>query len=170
VKPVYYVALVLFGIALPFLLPEYRTQVALLWIMIVFALTWDVLGGQMGYNSFGNVLYLGIGMYASAVIQRDSGMGYFVALFVGMGVGGLLAVITALIIGNGLLGLRGHYFAIGTLGLGVAAGEIAGGWDYIGAGSGMSPPLFPGALGMNDLFFCYLFFVLAILTFAALVV
>ncbi|MGW8246928.1 MAG: branched-chain amino acid ABC transporter permease [Acidiferrobacterales bacterium] len=167
-KPVYYVGLILFGLALPFLLPEYRTQVALLWVMIVFALTWDVLGGQMGYNSFGNVLYLGIGMYVCAVIQRDSGMGYFVALFVGMGAGGLIAVITALIIGNGLLGLRGHYFAIGTLGLGVAAGEIAGGWDYIGAGSGMSPPLFPGALHMNDLFFCYLFFVLAVITFTTL--
>ena len=39
-------------------------------------------------------------------------------------------------IGAGLLGLRGHYFAIGTLGLGIAAAEIAASWDYIGAGSG----------------------------------
>jgi len=167
-KPVYYIAMIAFGLVLPFLMPEYRTQVALLWIMIIFALTWDILGGQMGYNSFGNVLYLGIGMYVSAVIQRDSGMGYFAALFVGMGVGGIASLIMALLIGNGLLGLRGHYFAIGTLGLGVAAGELAGGWDYIGAGSGMAPPLYPGTLTSSDVFFCYIFFTLAVITFITL--
>ena len=46
-------------------------------------------------------------------------------------------------IGAGLLGLRGHYFAIGTLGLGIAAAEIAASWDYIGAGAGLVTPSSP---------------------------
>jgi len=40
----------------------------MLWLMVVFALTWDTLGGQMGYNSFGNILFFGIGAYGCAVI------------------------------------------------------------------------------------------------------
>jgi len=156
------------ALALPFLAPDYRAQIALLWVMVLFAMTWDILGGQTGYNSFGNVVFFGIGMYASAVVQRDSGLSYFVALFLGMGLGGLIAVAVAAVLGSMVLRMRGHYFAIATLGLGIAAAELAAGWDYIGAGSGMTTPLFPGAPGNQYLFFCYLFFGLSAVVFCLL--
>jgi branched-chain amino acid transport system permease protein len=152
----------------PLLLPTWQTQLAFQWVMIVFALTWDVLGGQAGYNSFGNVVFFGLGMYACAVVQRDSGLGYFQGLFAGTACGAALAVIAAAILGAGLLGLRGHYFAIGTLGVGIAAGELAAGWDFIGAGGGMVPPPFPGGLGGRERFFCYLCLSIAALTVALL--
>ena len=95
---------------------------AFLWVMIVFALTWDLLGGQMGYNSFGNVLFVGVGMYACAVVQRDAGVAYFPGLIAGLCAAAAAAVACAALIGSGILGLRGHSFAIGTLGLGIAAG------------------------------------------------
>jgi branched-chain amino acid transport system permease protein len=155
------IALLLF---FPALLPNYRSQMALLFVMIVFALTWDLLGGQMGYNSFGNVLFFGVGMYACVIVQRDSGLGYFAGFFVGSAAGAALAVAVAAILGSGILGLRGHYFAIGTLGLGVAAAELASGWDFVGAGGGMVPPLFPGALGSRETFFYYACLVLAAVT------
>jgi len=161
-------AIALAGLVAPFVFPVLVTQFAFLWLMVVFALTWDTLGGQMGYNSFGNILFFGIGAYAVAVVQRDMGLDYFAGLSVGLGIGAGLAVAAAALLGAGILGLRGHYFAIGTLGLGVAAGEIAAGWDYIGAGSGMVTPLFPGDLGNRDLFFYYLLFALAALTFLTL--
>jgi branched-chain amino acid transport system permease protein len=82
--------------------------------------------------------------------------------------GAALAVALATLLGSAILGLRGHYFAIGTLGLGVAAGEFASGWDYIGAGSGMVTPLYPGAAGGRESFFYYLMFALAALTFPVL--
>ena len=63
------IALLILGIAAPFLFPAYTLQIALLWIMILFALTWDIMGGQMGYNSLGNIFYFGIGMYICAVVQ-----------------------------------------------------------------------------------------------------
>ncbi|MGE5049344.1 MAG: branched-chain amino acid ABC transporter permease [Deltaproteobacteria bacterium] len=148
----------------PALLPNYRSQMALLFVMIIFALTWDLLGGQMGYNSFGNVLFFGVGMYACAIIQRDSGLGYFAGFFLGSAAGAVLAVVVAAILGSGILGLRGHYFAIGTLGLGVAAAELASGWDFVGAGGGMVPPLFPGALGSRETFFYYACLLLAAVT------
>jgi branched-chain amino acid transport system permease protein len=156
------------ALAAPLIAPDYRTQLAFLWVMIVFALTWDLLGGQMGYNSFGNIVFFGVGMYACAMVQRESGLPYYEALSLGMIAAAVLAVAVAAVLGSGLLGLRGHYFAIGTLGLGIAAGEFASGWDYIGAGSGLVPPLYPGAPGTRELFFAYLMFGLAAATFATL--
>jgi branched-chain amino acid transport system permease protein len=167
-RPYSYIMILLLSVAAPFLFANYLTQLAFLWIMVVLSLTWDTTGGQMGYNSFGNVIFFGIGMYACAVFQRDSGLAYYPALFLGLGLGGLFAVFSAVIFGPALLGMRGHYFSIGTLGLGIAAGEVAGGWDYLGAGSGMTTPLFPGELAQRDLFFYFLFFAWAILTFVTL--
>ena len=162
------VMVALFGLAAPLVFPDYRAQIAMLWVMVIFAQTWDVMGGQMGYNSFGNILFLGIAIYASAVVQRDWGLEYFVGIGTGMLVGAAIAVVTAAIMGSLILRMRGHYFAIATLGLGIAAGEIAGGWEFVGAGSGMVMPLFPGHPDDNNLFFSYLFFGLAALTFLAL--
>lgn len=167
-SPVAYALVVALAIALPILFPAYLTDMALVWVMVVFALTWDIMGGQMGYNSFGNVLFYGVGMYACAVVQRDSGLGYFPALGVGIVVGVVLAVAVAATIGSGILGLRGHYFAIGSLGLGIAAGEIASGIDYIGAGSGMTTPLYPDGYGRREIFYYIVFFALAVATFLTL--
>ena len=57
------------GVVAPFLFPAYQNQIAVLWLMIVFASTWDILGGQMGYNSLGNIFFFGAGMYICAVVQ-----------------------------------------------------------------------------------------------------
>lgn len=168
VRLLVYAALVALALWAPALAPNYRAQMAFLWVMIIFALTWDLLGGQMGYNSFGNILFFGIGMYACAVVQRDAGLGYYAALFVGMGVGAAFAVVVAALLGSAILGLRGQYFAIGTLGLGIAAGEFASAWDYIGAGSGMVTPLYPGAVGGRETFFYYVMFAFAAITFLVL--
>ena len=58
-----YSALLIFGLVAPFLFPAFKLQISFLWILIILALTWDVQGGQMGYNTFGNILFFGIGMY-----------------------------------------------------------------------------------------------------------
>jgi len=156
------------ALAAPWLLPSFATQMAFLWLMVVFALTWDVMGGQMGYNSFGNVLFFGIGAYACAVVQRDCGLGYFPALALGVALAAVAGVLAAALLGPAILALRGHYFAIGTLGLGVAAADIAAGWPYVGDGSGMVTPLFPGAVGGRERFFCYLLLAVAAVAFATL--
>ena len=169
------------GIAAPLAFPAFTTQFAFLWIMVVFAMTWDVTGGQMGYNSFGNVVFFGLGMYVCAVVQvapftdlaeynsaagtQNIGLSeaqYYGGIAVGLPIAGVAALCVAMVLGSGILGLRGHYFAICTLGLGIAAGEIAAGIDLIGAGSGMVTPLYPGEIGGRQRFFYYLCFALAI--------
>jgi branched-chain amino acid transport system permease protein len=76
-------------------------------------------------------------------------------------------VIVAALLSRILLGLRGPYFAIGTLGVAIAAAELTNAWDYVGGGQGIAMPVFPGAPGMRERFFygacmiaamaCYLF-------------
>ena len=160
------------GIAAPLLFPGLVFQFALLWIMILFALTWDTMGGQMGYNSLGNILFFGVGMYACAIVQI--GMFYDVAeytaafgaikvdftdqqYYVGIVLGLVAAAVAAFAIAAALswvlLGLRGPYFAIGTLGAALAAAELTGAWDYVGGGGGLSMPVFPGEPGDRSLFF-----------------
>lgn len=163
-----YGGLALVALAAPWAFPMILTQLTFLWLMILFALTWDIMGGQMGYNSFGNIVFFGIGAYVCAVIQRDLGFNYYTALAIGISSAAVIGTIAAAVLGWGMLGLRGHYFAIGTLGLSVAAGDIAAGWNFIGAGSGMAPPLFPGRIGSRELFFYYVLFGLTALTFLTL--
>jgi branched-chain amino acid transport system permease protein len=122
-------------------------------------------GGQMGYNSVGNVFFFGIGVYICARVQRDSGLGYYEALLVGAALGALGAATAALLLGPALLGIRGHYFAIATLGLAIVAADVASAWEYIGAASGMTVPVFPGAIDERSRLFYYLLFALAAVAF-----
>jgi branched-chain amino acid transport system permease protein len=183
-----YSILLLVSLAAPLVLPAYQTQLAFLWVMVLFALTWDLVGGQMGYTSFGNIIFFGIGMYVTAVVQRNLHFDieeyvhvagvvdllkpgeYLTGLFLGMGAGAVVTVIVAAFLGVCILamGMRGQYFGICTLGLGVAAGELASGWDYIGAGSGMVTPVFPQGLGQRGAFFYYIFFILTVILFVTL--
>jgi len=185
-----YSALLVFGLAAPFLFPAFKLQISFMWILVILALTWDVQGGQMGYNSFGNILFFGIGMYVCAGVQigmffplaewTSSGgektfihtpPQYFQGFFIGLILAGIVPAVVAATIGYGILGLRGHYFAICTLGLGIAAGEIAGGIELIGAGQGMTTPPWPKGIGDTELrseFFYYLCFVLMVATFVFL--
>lgn len=186
-RKITWIALLVAALFAPVLFPALKTQLALLMLMITFALTWDIMGGQMGYNSFGNIVFFGTGMYVTAVIQRDmfftvdeyetmagaldviSRSDYFTGLVIGLAASVVICVVLAAILGAGILKLRGHYFAICTLGLGIAAAEIAGGIDYIGAGSGLVPPTFPsGNLSDRGYFFYYYFFALAVATFLVL--
>jgi branched-chain amino acid transport system permease protein len=178
-----FILILVFGVAAPFVFPDYTNEIAVLWMMIVFASTWDILGGQMGYNSLGNIVFFGAGMYICAIIQI--GLYYDVAMytsgartthivfttaqyFTGFGVGtvvaGIGAAALAIVAGWIVFGLRGPYFAIGTLGLAVASGEIVASWTWVGAASGISMPVFPGGPNVQRHFFYFLLFALAFAT------
>ena len=179
-RPLAFWLLLLAGIAAPLLFPDYSNQIAVLWLMVVFASTWDILGGQMGYNSLGNIFFFGAGMYVSAVVQiglfYDVGMytsaartthivftsgQYFTGLAIGIVAAGLAAAALAVVFAWIVFGLRGPYFAIGTLGVAVAGAELISSWEWIGAASGISMPVFPGGPDTQRMFFYLLLFGLA---------
>ena len=59
-----YAVILIFGLAAPYLFPDYKLQISFLWILIVLAMTWDVQGGQMGYNTFGNILFFNFRIFS----------------------------------------------------------------------------------------------------------
>ena len=179
-----YAGIVALAVVAPLVFPAYTTQIAFLWLMILFAVSWDIAGGQMGYNSLGNIFFFGAGMYVCAVIQvgmfTDVGaytsarggeqleLGYFdffSSLFLGTVGAGIACVIFAIVLGRIVFGLRGPYFAIGTLGIALSARELAGTWEWIGGGSGIAMPVYPGQPDERSLFYYTMFFLLAALTF-----
>lgn len=175
-KVVFYGALLAFTLVAPFLFPDFRTQLATLWLMIIVAMTWDMTGGQMGYNSLGNIFFYGTGMYVAAVIaiglvydvgEYTNAFGggkldftdaqYFTGLWLGLIGAGLFCMVSAFVVGYLTFGLRGPYFAIGTLGVAIAAGELVSNWDWVGGGQGIALPVYPGNFDEFKLFIYYLF-------------
>ena len=175
-RAVFYLALVIFMLVAPFIFPVFKTQLATVWLMIIVALTWDMTGGQMGYNSLGNITFYGTGMYVAAVVTialaydvgeytGSSGGGiykftegqYFAGMFLGMLAAGLFCSVVAVVIGYITFGLRGPYFAIGTLGVAIAAGELVSNWEWVGGGQGIALPVYPGDFDDGKVLFYFLF-------------
>ena len=175
------------AILAPFAFEAYRLQIAVLYVMILFALTWDIMGGQMGYNSLGNIAFFGAGMYICAIVQvgmyydvaaytAHSGAikidftpeQYFTGFAVGVVAAGFGAMVLAVVFGWIVFGLRGPYFAIGTLGIALAAGELIGAWDYVGGGGGIALPPYPGEPDERSLFFYFLCLLFAVIVFVFL--
>ncbi len=74
-----YSGILIFGLVAPFLFPAFKVQLSILCVLIVLATTWNIQGGEMGYNSFGNILFYGLGMYLCASVQ----VGWDVSLCIG---------------------------------------------------------------------------------------
>jgi len=100
----------------------------------------NLIAGFAGYPAFGNVVFFGLGAYSTAVVMVKLG-GSFAA---GLCVAVLVSLATVLIVGPPLLRLRGHYFAIATVGLNEMVKALASNLDALtGGGMGLSLPLPP---------------------------
>ena len=64
-----YLSILIFGLIAPFIFPAFKVQLSILCVLIILAMTWNIQGGEMGYNSFGNILFYGLGMYLCASVQ-----------------------------------------------------------------------------------------------------
>ena len=82
---------------------------------------------------------------------------YYSGFIMGVLAAGIGCVGLAILLGLTMFGLRGPYFAIGTLGVAVAAREIAGTIEVIGAGAGIAMPFLPLPIEYRSLFYCMLF-------------
>jgi branched-chain amino acid transport system permease protein len=95
---------------------------------------WNLIGGYTGYVSFGQVAFFGLGAYCSGVLAThhvDNVLAY-VALAM------LVCAVFAVIVGFPVLRLKGHYFAIATLGIGLAVSDIVANLDVLGGTSGLA--------------------------------
>lgn len=106
-------------------------------ILATLAQSWNIIGGFAGYASFGNSVFFGLGAYGTAIAMTQFGLPFWV----GLCLGALLGSLCALLLGLPVLRLRGHYFAIATLGLSFAVAAIVANLDITGANVGLILPL-----------------------------
>jgi branched-chain amino acid transport system permease protein len=113
----------------------------LLTLMFAFAVmaeSWNLMGGFTGYPDFGIVVFFGLGAYTAGLLMTKA-KAPFPAAFLA---GGVLCAVFALLVGLLLLRLRGHYFAIATLGISQAVREVVANWPSLtGGGTGVSLPI-----------------------------
>ena len=112
------------------------------------ATSWNILSGYSGYFSFGQGAFYGVGVYTMAVLTGRHGQLWWV----GMLLGGVLALVLALVIGTiafRLRSLRGEVFALLTLAIPFILSAIARVTDAIDGGQGIILPVpeYPEFLG-----------------------
>jgi branched-chain amino acid transport system permease protein len=135
-------------------------------MFVALAVAWNLIGGYTGYACFGQVGFFGLGGYAAAVLMIHLNLWFWAAL----PLAALLCAAFAAAIGAPLLRLKGHYFAVATLGVAEGLRELVTNLPRLtGGGAGVTiPTVEAGAptpwLG-NDGFYV-LFLVLAVTTVA----
>jgi len=108
-------------------------------LLALMAQGWNFIGGYAGYPAFGNVGFFGIGAYGTGLLMLS---GWQIPFFPALAAGAVLAAAVAVLIGLAVLRLKGHYFAIATLGVAEALREIGDCWDSVTEGStGIDLPL-----------------------------
>src|SRR5262249_14909002 len=130
-------ALALVALA-PGLLSPFMVQFAInLFMLAILAESWNIIGGFTGYASFGNVAFFGIGAYTTGILMTKAGLSLAAALIAA----GLVPTAFAALIGLPILRLKGHYFAIATLGVAETMREVVYNVEITGAGTGLVMPI-----------------------------
>ena len=141
---------------LPLLMDRYWFRIATTMTMfVIIAGAWNIIGGLTGYPAFGNVVFFGIGAYTVGTLVLKAHLPFGVALVAAP----LVAAVAAALIGIPLLRLRGHYFAVASLGVAVATGEVINNVGFFGAAQGLFLPIV-----RSDLLFYYVMLAGAVFT------
>lgn len=120
-------------VALPKLVSSYKLLTYTRFLLLALtAQGWNFIGGYTGYAAFGNVAYFGIGAYTTGLLMLGR---WHVPFFPALAAGALLAALVAILLGLPILRLKGHYFAIATLGVAEALAQVADTWDSVTEGS-----------------------------------
>jgi len=91
----------------------------------------NLLMGYAGQVSLGQAAFVGVGAYTSAILGAQVGLSPWIGLAAGAALGALMAGA----VGLPLLKLRGHYLAMGTLGLGMIAHIVMVQWEGLTGGT-----------------------------------
>lgn len=143
-------------IALPFVLNSYSQRVvSYILVAIVLATGYNIIGGFAGYASFGHAMFIGMGAYTSAILMNTYGVPFLLTIPIGCAIGTAFA----LLVGPPVLRLRGHYFAIATLGLQLSLMRLMTSVDFFGGGTG-----WPTFVRYDADQFYFLFLTLAVLS------
>lgn len=103
-------------------------------------LSWNFIGGFTGYPSFSTAAFFGLGSYVGALAQRAG-----VPMAFAWAIATLFVGLFAAALGGILLRLRGHYFAIGSIGVVEVVRLLIASWgSFTGGGDGLNVPFVAG--------------------------
>jgi len=126
----------------PFVLrdrPELITLITNIAILSLLAISFDLCWGYSGIMSFGQALFFGVPGYVIALVGRDLGFSHiWGTLPLAMLTGLLVAFVFALFLLLGRKTPTSIFIALGTLTGAYAAERLVSGWQYVGAGNGLS--------------------------------
>jgi branched-chain amino acid transport system permease protein len=125
----------------PFWATNYIVRLAIMVAMYTsLTLSWNFIGGFTGYPSFSTAAFFGLGCYAGALSQRAG-----VPLVLAWTIATLFVGAFATALGGIILRLRGHYFAIGSIGVVEVVRLVVLSWPRLtGGGDGLNLPLMTG--------------------------
>jgi branched-chain amino acid transport system permease protein len=122
---------------LVFVTPFPRHVMIMIFLYGALATAWNILAGYCGQISLGHAVYFGIGAYTSTLLVREAGLTPWLGMVAGAG----LAVLVSQAIGYPVFRLRGHYFAIATIGVGEIVQTVVINWDWVGGARGLFVPI-----------------------------
>ncbi len=124
----------------------------------------NIIAGFTGYAAFGNMIFFGLGGYTVGILMVKAGISFLPSLLAA----GVVGILVAILIGMPLLRLKGHYFALASLGAAEAVRQIMDNLtDLCGGAMGLTLPQMAGKPAQVNLSFYYLMFVLLLICFAA---
>jgi len=122
------VGVVSFGLPLVLRSPTYLHILILLYLYAYLTSSWNLVGGFAGVLPLGHAAFVGIGAYTSTILSLQYGL----SPWIGMIVGGILAVLVGILIGLPTFKMRGAYFALATIAFGEGIRVMVENIDYIG--------------------------------------
>ncbi len=138
---VIFAAVVIALASTPLWATNYVVRLAIMIAMFsALTLSWNFIGGFTGYPSFATAAFFGLGCYVGALSQRAG-----VPMVLAWGIATLAVGAFAAALGSIILRLRGHYFAIGSIGIVEVVRLVISSWDSVtGGGDGLNLPLMSG--------------------------
>lgn len=148
------IGVLLLAAAPAFLGPYWLRILANFFMYAVLAQGINIMAGYTGYPAFGNVVFFGLGGYTTAVLMVKLQVPFALGMLAGVA----LCPLLVLAIGPPLLRLKGHYFAIATLGFNETVKEVvSNSVSLTGGGMGLSLPIPPWGPVASTAMFYYLF-------------
>ncbi|HKE38899.1 MAG TPA: branched-chain amino acid ABC transporter permease [Casimicrobiaceae bacterium] len=125
--------------AFPFAVADtfYRQIVVMTLMYGALGAAWNLVGGFLGRVSFGHAVFLGLGAYTTLLLLHNLAL----SPWFGIPAGGLIAAVTAFIVGRPTLRLTGHYFAMATIAVLAVAHVLMVNWSWAGGAVGLEAPI-----------------------------
>ncbi|MDH4094478.1 MAG: branched-chain amino acid ABC transporter permease [Betaproteobacteria bacterium] len=112
--------------------PYYFNAAYVILQALIMAVAWNILGGFTGYVNFGSAAFFAVGAYTSIALLKAAAVPLPLLILAAALVCGLIG----LGVGYLTLRLKGVYFAIATLAMGIVLETLINNWSYVGGAKG----------------------------------